>query len=200
MKERFATDLSALPLYGKESASITWWGTAAFILIEGTGFALAIAVYLYLFSLAPSWPIGSAPPELGAGIVVTLLLLISVVPNVLVARWAAREDLHKVRIGLLIMVAFGVAPLVARVFEFPAMLVLWDTNAYGSTVWLMLGLHTTHLITDVGDTLVLAALMFTRHGRGRRRFGDVQDNALYWHFVVLSWLPLYGCLYWIPRL
>ena len=80
------------------------------------------------------------------------------------------------------------------------MRVLWDTNAYGSTVWLMLGLHTTHLITDLGETVVLAALMFTRHGRNRRRFGDVQDNALYWNFVVLSWLPLYGCLYWVPRL
>ena len=43
------------------SASLTWWGTAAFMLIEGTGFALLIAVYLYLLSVAPSWPIDSAP-------------------------------------------------------------------------------------------------------------------------------------------
>jgi heme/copper-type cytochrome/quinol oxidase subunit 3 len=42
--------------------------------------------------------------------------------------------------------------------------------------------------------------MFTRYGRSRRRFGDIQDNALYWNFVVLAWLPIYGCIYWIPRL
>ena len=41
----------------------------------------------------------------------------------------------------------------------------------------LLGLHTTHIITDLADTLVLAALMFTRHGDNKRRFGDVQDNA-----------------------
>lgn len=200
MRERIVTDLSALPLHGKESASPTWWGTAAFMLIEGTGFALVIAIYLYLLSLAPSWPINSAPPDLLPGTIVTGLLLVSLIPNVLISRWAAREDLHKVRIGLLIMTAFGIAPLIVRIFEFPAMLVLWETNAYGSIVWLMLGLHTTHLLTDVGETIVLAALMFTRHGRGRRRFGDIEDNALYWYFVVLSWLPLYGCIYWVPRL
>jgi heme/copper-type cytochrome/quinol oxidase subunit 3 len=150
--------------------------------------------------VAPSWPINSAPPELGPGSIVTAILLISLIPNFLVARWAAREDLRKVQVGLLVMTAFAIAPLIVRIFEFPAMRVLWDTNAYGSTVWLMLGLHTTHLITDLGETIVLAALMFTRHGPHKRRFGDVQDNALYWYFVVLSWMPLYGCLYWVPRL
>lgn len=200
MRERIVADLSALPLHGKGSASLTWWGTGAFMLIEGTGFALVIAVYLYLMSLAPSWPINSVPPRLGPGIWITGILLASLVPNLLIARWARREDLIKVRIGLLVMTAFGIAPLVVRIFEFPAMRVLWDTNAYGSAVWLMLGLHTTHLITDLGETIVLAILMFARHGQGKRRFGDVQDNALYWYFVVLSWIPLYGCLYWVPRL
>lgn len=200
MREHIAADLSALPLHGKETASLTWWGTAAFMLIEGTGFALLIAVYLYLLSLAPSWPINAAPPELGPGTVVTIILLVSLVPNWLIARWAAREDLRRVQIGLLIMTAFGIAPLIVRVFEFPALLVLWDTNAYGSIIWFLLGLHTSHLITDLGETIVLAALMFTRHGDNRRRFGDIQDNALYWNFVVLAWLPIYGCLYWVPRL
>jgi len=200
MRERIVTDLSALPLHGKETASLTWWGTAAFMLIEGTGFALLIAIYLYLMSLAPSWPIDSAPPELGPGTIVTAILLASLVPNWLIARWAAQEDLSKVQVGLLIMTAFGVAPLIVRIFEFPAMLVLWDTNAYGSIIWFLLALHTTHLITDLGDTIVLLAVMFTRHGNNPRRFGDVQDNALYWYFVVLAWLPIYGCLYWVPRL
>jgi heme/copper-type cytochrome/quinol oxidase subunit 3 len=76
----------------------------------------------------------------------------------------------------------------------------WDSNAYGSIVWVLLGLHTTHIITDLVDTIVLAALMFTRHGRNKRRFGDVQDNAMYWNFVVVTWLPIYACIYWIPRL
>jgi heme/copper-type cytochrome/quinol oxidase subunit 3 len=66
-------------------------------------------------------------------------------------------------------------------------------------VWVLLGLHTAHLLTDLGDTLVLTALMFTRHAKGKR-FSDVEDNAFYWNFVVLSWLPIYALLYWAPRL
>lgn len=199
MREQVVIELSDLPMHGMGRASVTWWGTAGFMVLEGTGFALLIAVYLYLFSLAPQWPPGIPPPGLLPGSAVTLVLLASLIPNALITRWAEREDLVKVRVGLIVMTVFGIVPLVIRIFEFPALGLMWDTNAYGSITWTLLGLHTTHLITDVADTLVLAAIMFSRHAGNRRRFGDVQDNALYWNFVVLTWLPIYGCLYWISR-
>jgi cytochrome c oxidase subunit III len=200
MKERVVADLARLPLHGMGTASVTWWGTLAFMLIEGTGFALAIAVYLYLLSIAATWPPNAPPPDLLPGTIVTIMLLVSLAPNYLISRWAERQDLPKVKIGLIAMSVLGIAPLVARIYEFPALKVSWDSNAYGSIVWTLLGLHTTHIITDVIDTVVLGVLMFTRHGTNRRRFGDVQDNAMYWNFVVLAWLPIYGCIYWIPRL
>jgi heme/copper-type cytochrome/quinol oxidase subunit 3 len=199
-KFRLVADLSDLPLHGLGSASLTWWGTLAFMLIEGTGFALVIAVYLYLASLAPSWPLGAPPPDLGPGTALTVILLVSLIPNALISRWAGRKDLRKVRFGIVLMSLLCLLPLAIRWFEFPALHVSWDSNAYGSVTWVLLGLHTTHLITDLADTLVLAALMFTRHGRNQRRFGDVQDNAMYWNFVVLTWLPIYVCLYLVPRL
>jgi cytochrome c oxidase subunit 3 len=200
MKQHVAADLSDLPAHGLQSASLTWWGTLAFMLLEGTGFAVTIGIYFYLLSLAPAWPINAPQPDLGPGTGVTVLLVASIVPNHLVLKWAGQQNLRKVRIGVVIMTAIGFAPLVLRAFEFSALNVSWDSNAYGSVLWLMLGLHTTHLITDFADTLVLVAIMFSRHATNRRRFGDVQDNALYWNFVVLTWLPLYGCIYWVPRL
>ena len=200
MRHRKALDLSALPMNGTGSASLTWWGTLAFMLIEGTGFAVVIGTYLYLVSVAPEWPLRAPLPEWGPGSGVTLLLLLSLVPNMLLSRWAAARDLRKVRLGLLLMACFGTAPLVLRAWEFAAFGVSWDSNAYGSVVWLLLGLHTTHIITDLGETYVLAALMFTRHADNPRRFGDVEDGVLYWNFVVLTWLPIYACLYGIPRL
>lgn len=200
MKEQVTKDLSALPLHGMGSASPTWWGTAAFMLIEGTGFALALAVYLYLMSLAATWPIDAKRPDLTAGTLVTVILLASLIPNYLISRWAQRQDLGKVKVGMIVMSVFGIAPLIVRIFEFPSLNISWDANAYGSIVWTLLGLHTSHIITDLVDTLVLAVLMFTRHGDNARRFGDVQDNAMYWNFVVAAWLPIYVCIYWIPRL
>jgi cytochrome c oxidase subunit 3 len=193
-------DLSGLPLHGSGTASPTWWGTLAFMLIEGTGFALAIGVYLYLAAIAPEWPLGAPPPDLGPGTAVTAILLASLIPNYFMPRWAERQELRKVQLGLIAMSVFGAVPLVLRWYEFKALNVLWDSNAYGSIAWTLLGLHATHLVTDLADTLVLLVIMFTRHGTSKRRFGDVQDNAMYWNFVVLTWLPIYACLYWFPRL
>jgi heme/copper-type cytochrome/quinol oxidase subunit 3 len=200
MKARVTLDLSDLPAHGIGSASPTWWGTLAFMLIEGTGFALAIMVYLYLMSIARVWPLEVPQPDLLPGTLLTVLLLASIIPNIWVARAAKQRNLRHVRIGLIAMSVAGIVPLFIRPFEFTAMHIKWDGNAYGSITWLLLGLHTTHILTDLIDTLVLSCLMFTRHADNLRRYGDVGDNAMYWNFVVLTWLPIYACLYWVPRL
>jgi heme/copper-type cytochrome/quinol oxidase subunit 3 len=164
MRHRIVADLSGLPLRGSGSSSQTWWGTPAFMLIEGTGFALTVGVYLYLASIAPQWPLGAPPPDPWPGTVIAVLLLVSAIPNWLVARWAEAQDLRKVRIGLVIMSVVGLLPLVVRIWEFPALNVSWDSNAYGSILWVLLGLHTAHILTDIVNTLVLIAMMFSRHG------------------------------------
>ena len=197
---RVVADLSRLPLHGLGSASPTWWGTLAFMLLEGTGFALAVAIYLYLYTLSLEWPLGAPVPDLGPGTILTVMLLLSVVPNLKLARWAKQRELFKVLIGLIVMSIAAILPLIPRWYEFPALHTLWDSNAYGSITWVLLGLHTTHVLTDLGDTLVLTVLMFTRHGPNKKRFGDVGDNAMYWNFVVVAWLPIYACIYWVPRL
>ena len=200
MRQRAVVDLSGLPTFGMGPRSPTWWGTLAFMALEGTGFALAAGSYLYLAYIAPEWPLSRPVPNHWPGTILTLLLLASVVPNHILNHYAKKCDMRPVRIGLVAMSIFGIVPLVVRWFEFPALNIYWDTNAYGSMLWVLLGLHTTHLLTDVGDTLVLTVLMFTRHGHSGRRFSDVEDNAFYWDFVVLTWLPIYFLIYWMPRL
>ena len=74
----------------------------------------------------------------------------------------------------------------------------WDSNAYGSVVWLLLGLHTTHIVTDLIDTLVLTVLFFTGPLDGKR-YVDVSENSFYWYFVVATWIPMYLVIYWGAR-
>jgi cytochrome c oxidase subunit III len=198
-KEEPALDLSRLPTYGFGAQMTMWWGTLGFVVIEATGFALAAMAYLYLATQNTQWPLSAPPPDLLWSSLVTASLLLSVWPNHLAKTNARNEDLPKVRRDLLIMCVAGLAPLVLRAFEFTTLNVRWDDNAYGSIVWIVLGLHTVHLLTDVIDTFVLTALMFTRHGHGKR-FSDVEDNAVYWDFVVGSWLPIYLLLYGFPRI
>jgi heme/copper-type cytochrome/quinol oxidase subunit 3 len=98
------------------------------------------------------------------------------------------------------MSVIGLVLMVLRAFEFNSLHVLWHQNAYGSAIWLLLVLHTTHILTDWVDTLVLAALMHTPHGVEGRRMVDCAENAVYWRFVWLCWLPIYAMIYWLPRL
>jgi cytochrome c oxidase subunit III len=196
---RGAVDLSGLPTYAFGPRVTTWWGTFSFCLLEGTGFALGVGGYLYLAATNAKWAGDAASlPLLWSG-VFTAVLLASALPNFLVKRAAMREDLARVRLLLPVMSLVGVGLVAVRVMEFAVLPVRWDKSAYASFVWVLLGLHGTHVLTDVVDTVVVAVLMFTRHGRGKR-FSDVEDNAFYWYFVVLSWLPLYAVLYWVPRL
>jgi cytochrome c oxidase subunit 1/cytochrome c oxidase subunit I+III len=112
---------------------------------------------------------------------------------------AERLDLPKARTMMVVCCAFGLAVMAIRVFEFTGLNCRWDSNAYGSIVWVIMGLHTTHVVTDVVDTIVLTALIFTAHANPRRLV-DVSENALYWNFIILTWLPIYAVLYFAPRL
>jgi cytochrome c oxidase subunit III len=196
---RPALDVSHLPAYVFGPRGLMWWGTMGLLAIEGTMFAILIAAYFYLRLYVHEWPPHVPPPDLFYGTVNTLVLLISAVPNEWVKRAAKRQELRTVRIGLVVCLVFAAAFLALRAFEFQALHCRWDTNAYGSAVWTVMGFHTFHLVTDMLDTAVLTALMFTRRIEGTR-FVDVYENAVYWYFVVGVWLPLYAVVYVAPRL
>jgi len=192
-------DVSGLPSYAFSHRSLMWWGTFGLIAIESTLFALAIGAYLYLRSQSDQWPLGAPPPDLLWGSTNTLLLLASLWPNHQAKSAAEAGDLPRTRVWLLVCLMFAVVFLVLRGFEFAALNTRWDSNAYGSVVWVLLGLHTVHLLTDTYDTAVLDVLLFTGPMEGQR-FVDVSENAMYWYFVVFSWLPIYAVIYVVPRI
>ena len=191
-------DVSGLPSYAFGHRSLMWWGTLGMVAIEGVVFALMVFAYFYLRTQSAEWPPGVPPPSLLWGTLNVVILLVSGIPNHWTKKKAKAHDLEKSRVGLLVCLAFGVAFLVIRGFEFSALNVRWDQNAYGSAVWMLLGLHTVHLATDFLDSVVLAVLLFTGPLEGKR-FVDVAENAEYWWFVVLSWVPIYAVLYLYPR-
>jgi heme/copper-type cytochrome/quinol oxidase subunit 3 len=197
----FTEDVSALPTHAFSHRSLTWWGIMAFMVIEGAAFALTVAAYFFLMSQEQEWaPRPFEPPGFIAGTLFTLVMLLSEIPNSMVKKAAERYDLTAVRKLLPVMVAVGALLFVIRGLEFNSLHVLWYENAYGSIIWALLFLHTTHVATDWGDTIVLWQLMKTPHGEDPRRMVDTDENALYWRFVWLSWLPIYALIYWVPRL
>ena len=197
----FARDLGDLPSHAFSHRSLTWWGIIGFMVIEGTAFTLTIAAYFFLMSQEQEWaPRPWLPPNLLAGTLFTILILLSEIPNTMIKKAAERYDVAAIRRLLPVIVAIGLVLLVIRGFEFNSLNVMWYDNAYGSIIWALLLLHTTHIGTDWVDSIVLWLLMRTPHGEAPRRIVDTDENSLYWRFVWLAWIPIYLLIYWVPRM
>ena len=196
---RLALDVGELPDYAFGHRSLLWWATMCMIAIEGTVFALVITSYLYLKGRVPHWPDGVRVPGLLWGTANVVLMIVSLLPNELTKKAAEHFDRGAVKLWVSVCILFAIGFTVFRFFEFSTLHVRWDTNAYGSVTWTLLGLHTVHVLTDLADTIVLAAIMFIGPV-DEHRFVDVSENSFYWYFVVLTWLPIYGVLYLLPRL
>jgi heme/copper-type cytochrome/quinol oxidase subunit 3 len=171
------------------------------MIIEGAAFGIMFGVYFYLMGRGQGWPPpGFKPPAFLAGTLFTAIILVSEFPNTRIKQAARAHDIATVRRLLPLMIGVGVALLALRGFEFNSLNVKWTDNAYGSAIWALLVLHTTHILTDWYDTCVLTVLVRTPVGADGRRFEDVDENSMYWRYVWLLWIPVYLLIYWVPRL
>ena len=198
MRRRVVGDLSQLPSAGFRSHGLWFWAGMGFMAIEGAGFALACAAYVYLMNGAEQWPLDGRAPDLLWGTLFTAVVLASSIPNRILSKAARRRDLAATRRWALVLLLVTAAALALRGFEFPHLNTRWDADAYGSIVWALMLLHTVHLLTDFLDTSFLTLFLFT-HRVDTERFSDTDDNCAYWEFVVLTWLPIYALVYWAPR-
>ena len=197
--ERRVLDVSKLPTTGFGPATLVWWGTIGFMVIEGFTLLIATASYLYLRTNQYEWPPPPHPdPDLLLPSVSLLLLLAVIIPMRRVDRAARRYDREGVARGLLIATLTTIPVLVLRWFDILALNVRWDTNAYSSAAWAIVVLHGTLLVVDLFETGSMWVLF--RSGRAERKhYSDATDAALYQYFLSLGWIPLYLIVYWGPR-
>jgi cytochrome c oxidase subunit I+III len=193
-------DVSGLPTTTFSHRSLAWWGTLGFMVIEGTTLFIAAVAYFYLSRNFQTWPPEhTMRPSVLWPSVQVLLLLASLVPAVLADRAAYRIDLPKLRQWFVVMLAFEVASVIVRWQEFLSLNVRWDSNAYGSAAWTLVGLHSTLLLADLFETAVLTAILFSKR-LVDRHYSDATDVTFYWYFLVGIWIPIYVIVYFSPRL
>lgn len=189
-----------LPNLVSGSRAPVWWGVVMLVAIEATVFSTLIASYFYLRMGEPQWPpAGIKEPDLLLPTINTAVLLASSVPMYIADRAVTQGRLSRLWLGLMMAIVLALVFLVLKVVEYSEVPYAWDDHAYGSIVWLIIGFHSTHVITLVLKTIVMLVLAFRGYFNEKRTLG-VQVNGLYWHFVVVVWLPLYVVLYWAPRL
>jgi cytochrome c oxidase subunit III len=207
MSTRAVIDVSELPHHEFDTYDPVWWGNNLLLLIETSMFAILIATYFYLRQNFPLWPPPVAQltatlrplPELTYGTANAILLAMSCIPMIitdLAARWKYKD---MARVGLLICLALSMAALVLRGFEFSAVYFRWDSNAYGSIVWFLLGMHMMHLTVLTIEAILLTIWIFKREFDMKHRV-DIVTLAVYWYWVVGFNLLIYGIVYFTPRL
>lgn len=207
MSTRAVIDVSGLPHHEFDTYDPVWWGNNLLLAIETSMFGILIATYFYLRQNFELWPPPVAQltatlrplPLLGYGTANTILLLVGTIPMVLTDIAARRGSRSASQIGLIIAVLCGSAAIILRSFEFAAVYFRWDSNAYGSVVWFMLGMHMMHLLVLTAEAVLLAIWIFTREFDMKHRV-DIVTVAVYWYWVTAIWIVLYAIIYFTPRL
>lgn len=191
-------DVADLPTVTFGHRSLMWWGTLGFMVIEGWTLALIAAMYFYLRQNFHTWPPLNTPqPSLAIPTINLGLMIVSVVPVYLASRAARRLDISGIKLWLLLSSLISIPIPILRWYELWALNVRWDSNAYGTAAWTIVGTHATLLLLDVADTIGLT-LFFWLKRLPVKTFSDVTDNSFYWYFMVLIWVPLYLIAYVSP--
>jgi cytochrome c oxidase subunit III len=199
IRKPLTLDVSSLPSVAFGHRNTTWLANVFYMAIEGMMFALIFATYFYLRTRSTNWPPGHLPPALGYGVLNAVIFLTSIIPAWMVRKRAPEGNRQVVRNGLLVLTLFALAATVLRVFEFSALNCRWTDDAYSSTVWVLIGMHSGHLATELIETLVLLAVSFTPKMKGNL-LADAATNSDYWYFVVITGLLVDLLIYGTTRL
>jgi heme/copper-type cytochrome/quinol oxidase subunit 3 len=196
---RPTADVSSLPSVTFGPRSLMWWGTLGYMTIEGWTIALLVGAYLYLRQNYEAWPPLRTPyPSLLIPSINLALMLASIVPTAMASKAAKRLDEAGVKRWLVIACAMIVPTAVLRWWDLWALNTRWDTTAYGSAAWTVVGFHTSVLLLDIFDTVGLMLFFFLKN-MPVKSFSDVTDNSFYWYFTVGIWIPVYLIVYVGPR-
>jgi cytochrome c oxidase subunit 3 len=163
----------------------------------GVLFAASIAGYLVVRLRAPEWP-PPGMPRLPRGLWITTLVIVAC--SVTIGRAVA-----SIRLGrtgntarwLQTTLGLGLVFLAAQAINWWALVTAHVTaqtkNLYAFTFYMLTGLHAAHVIGG----LILLGVVIVRARRGRYgsdHHDGVTYAAMYWHFLDVVWVVLFGVL------
>ncbi len=200
-----ATDSAVIAKLGVgrgEGRPIGWWGVVMLTITEAMLFALLLFTWYYLRAQAPQWPPEGIPtPELFRPTVRSALLFFSSATMSFADRGIRKGKRWRMFAGLIATFALASVFMAGHINE---MLILpdeftWSTNAYGSARYVILNFHAAHLA--VGMALLVYAFCTGVAGRfDEHRYLGLSVTSIYWHFVDVVWVFVFGSLYVLPNL
>ena len=166
-------------------------GIWLFLASEVMLFGALFSSYALLRVAAPDWPSGGDVLDVRSGLRSTLILLVSTA-----FVWRARAGGERTRTALLVGIAGAVLFLVSKSLEWRHELaagLLPSTSTFLAMYYTLTGLHAAHVAG--GLVANLWALSGMRHVGAAMTAGRMHALSLYWAFVDLVWIVIFGLLY-----
>ncbi len=175
-------------------------GLITFLCSEFLMFAGFFAVFLVFRGSAAEWPPKETEVELLLPAVNTLILVSSSLVINLGTKAIKKNDLAGMRKWFGITAAMGAVFLVGQVYEYMNLGYGLKTNLFSNCFYLTTGFHGLHVF--VGLLLILGVLWRSRRAN---HYSDIthvgpEMAEIYWHFVDVIWIVLFGLIYLLTLL
>lgn len=180
----------------EEHPDLRMFGMVLFLIAEGMIFFGMFGAYLTFRSSLPVFPPEGTPElELLLPGINTINLISSsfVIHNADSA--IKKGDVRGMQKWFAITAMMGIIFLIGQVYEYTHLEFGLTTNLFASAFYILTGFHGLHV--TIGVLAILAVLIRSRkpgHYGASNHFG-IEAAELYWHFVDVIWIILFGLIY-----
>ena len=183
---------------GQNSRKIVFW---TFIGSECMFFGSLIATYLVYKGKSLEGPMPHEILNIPLTSFSAFDLLMSSLTMVLALAAVQRGDYRRFRVWIMATALFGAVFIGGQIFEFTEFTregLNVDTNLFGSSFFILTGIHGTHVLIGIVWLVALWGLsMQSRISQGDSE--RVEIAGLYWHFVDVVWIVIFTVIYLLPR-
>lgn len=180
----------------EEHPDLRMFGVVLFLVAESMIFLGLFSAYLIYYSVIPEWPPEGTPElELLLPGVNSIILISSSFVMHRGQSAIKNNDVSGLRFWFGLTALMGAIFLAGQVYEYANLEFGLTTNLFTSCFYVLTGFHGLHV--TVGLFLILFVLLRSRrenHYTSEEHFG-VEASELYWHFVDVVWVILFGLVY-----
>lgn len=199
MTARVRTIARPMPATTEPLVSSARLAMALFLAAESMLFGGLIGAFLVFRFGSAVWPPAGLPLlPVGITSVNTVILFASCIPMIRALRAIRRGDANGLRSGTLVAAVLGLLFLGIQGSEWVRLvshgLTISTGGAYGSTFYVLIGMHGIHVLGAVGWLVVLLAGSFLGRFDGRQSVA-VDLAGIYWYFVSALWAVLFPLVY-----
>lgn len=174
------------------------FGLVLFLIAESMIFFGLFSGYMIYYATSPEWPLGGIELELLLPGINSIILISSSFVMHKGQSAIRNNDVKGLRFWFTLTAIMGFIFLAGQLYEYAHTGFGLTDNLFTSCFYVLTGFHGLHV--TAGLLFILAVLwrsLKEGHYSASSHFG-VEASELYWHFVDVVWIILFGLVYLLP--